>query len=174
MRNCPERCGPRAAHSRGFTVRIGGLLHCTLVRLSSKARMSHIANATLLCGALLVPAPSQAQERQWVDQSARAVAAELLRTRDVLQPETRVRLLGPLVVIGGRRPDTLQLTTPLKRCPSAKKRVLIGAAIGAVGGGRFGAYVDHRAVGSARGGVVLTFAAGGAGVGALVGLVSCR
>jgi len=134
-----------------------------------------VARAILLCGTLLVPVPGQAQERS-VGQSAEASPAELRPAREAHHQETQLRLFRALegVVIGDRTADAPRMTTRLKRCPSKTKRVLIGAAVGAAGGGLFAWYVDNRVLGSARPGVVLSFAAGGAGVGALVGLVACR
>lgn len=64
-------------------------------------------------------------------------------------------------------------STRLKRCTS-KQGMLIGAAVGAVAGGVFAAFVEEKGLGRVRSEVVLQFAAGGAGVGAFVGLAYCR
>ena len=136
--------------------------------------MRQVASAALLCGALLVPMPSQAQERPSVSQFARTVATEFAHTRDAPHQEVQIRLFGALEgVVGGRRADMPQ-TTWLKRCTSTKKGMWIGAAIGAVGGALLGAHVDRSVRGTASGRVVLLFAAGGAGLGAATGHAVCR
>jgi len=126
-----------------------------------------VAVAILLCGILLVPVPGLAQER-----SVRQSAEELLPAWAPHQ-EVQLQLLRSLeeVVIEDRPADVPQLTTRLKKCPSKKARVLIGAVVGAVGGGWLAKQLE---LGNPRRGVVLSFAAGGAGIGALVGLVACR
>ncbi len=62
--------------------------------------------------------------------------------------------------------------TRLAKCSSKKKGLLIGAALGAVAGGTFAAILDSTVFGVGPE-VVPKFAAGGAGVGSLVGFFYC-
>ena len=74
------------------------------------------------------------------------------------------------------RPENLRLGSTrarLKRCTSKAKGLLIGAAIGAAAGGLFTTYINRRLGYSTTGTGFFHFAAGGAGVGALVGLGHC-
>jgi len=70
--------------------------------------------------------------------------------------------------------------TRLRRCHSKKKGVLVGAAIGAAAAGAFAVYVAREVSGEVFGAaqgaprLIAYFTVGGAGAGALGGLLYCR